>query len=113
MVLSGIYCDCDFYRKHSNLLKKYPIWIAKWCDSKPDLNCVGWQYTNHYRGNDIDASYWYSYQLPEDMEKVVKYNPDNVRELQKYLNDHYKYNLSVDGVMGTKTFTAICQSLAL
>lgn len=114
MILSGIYCDYDFYKNHINLLKNYPLWIAKWGDKKPDLNCVAWQYTNKYYGLNVDASYWFGYQhLEKDHEKVVEYNPDNVRQLQKYLNNHYKYNLTVDGKIGNKTFTAICQSLAL
>lgn len=112
MILSGVYCDWDFYQSHKGVLKKYPIWCAKWGVKKPDLNCVGWQFTNKYRDHDLDASYWYGYQLPEE-DGYIKYTPENVRKLQKYLNDNYQYSLDTDGIMGKKTFTAICQSLAL
>lgn len=110
--LTGVYCDTAFYTKNIDVLKDKRLWLANW-SKKPDYynddNVVGWQYTDKYNGVNMDASYW---KIPVDASEVVKYNPDNVRLLQNYLNRYYGYNLVVDGVMGTKTFTAICQTIA-
>lgn len=118
----GVYCDYDFYKHHANALYGEKLWIARWTHDQykcPAMyytsNVKGWQYTDSYNGKNLDASLW---KLPEqeqeqEQENIVKYNPDNVRKLQEYLNKHYGYNLKVDSIMGTNTFTAICQSLAL
>lgn len=113
----GIYCDFDFYQRHEAVLHNYDIWVARWNYTpgmrkklNAHIQCLaGWQYTNSYNGQNLDASEWYQ---STNTTAEVKYNPDNVRKLQEYLNKHYGYNLNIDGVMGTNTFTAICQSLA-
>lgn len=112
----GIYCDFDFYKRHVEVLRNYDIWVARWNYTpgmRKELNThiqrlAGWQYTDSYNGNNLDASEWYQ----TDTTVEVKYNPDYVKKLQEYLNKHYGYRLTVDGVIGTNTFTAICQSLA-
>lgn len=118
---AGVYCDFDFYKTHRNALQDCDIWLAKWThdiNKQPvmfdDDNVKGWQYTDNYNREKLNASLW---KVPEQgqehkQEKIIKYNPGNVRKLQEYLNKHYGYFLEVDGVMGTNTFTAICQSLA-
>ena len=116
----GIYCDANFYYHHEDVLVNEKIWLARWTNginAKPIMynnpNVVGWQYTNKYNGKNLDASLWKTPEKEQAQdENKVLYNPDNVRLLQEYLNKHYGYQLKVDGVMGTKTFTAICQSLA-
>lgn len=109
--LTGIYCDFDFYKKHENVLKDFNIWVARWKhdgQTAKELSyriprLAGWQYTNQYKGLNLDASEWYK---STDTE-TLKYNPDNVRKVQEHLNDKYNTGLVVDGVMGTKTFTAL------
>lgn len=116
----GVYCDYDFYKTHVKVLVNENIWLARWThdqNKRPTMfdterHVKGWQYTDSYNGNNLDASLWKMPEQEQEHEKHVKYNPDNVRKLQEYLNKHYGYELNVDGVMGTKTFTAICQSLA-
>lgn len=110
--LSGIYCDFDFYKTHENVLKDFKIWAARWkYDAKTQKELsyriprlAAWQYTNKYKGLDLDASDWYT---SVDINEVLKYNLDNVRKVQEHLNTKYNSGLVVDGVMGSKTFTAI------
>lgn len=115
---AGVYCDFDFYKVHKAVLKNYPIWIARWTNNPEKgmpvgINFVGWQYTNRYNNLHLDASMWdiNKDEIPDKTE-VIPYNPENVKLLQNYLNKYYGYKLDVDGIMGRKTFTAICQTIA-
>lgn len=113
ITLSGVYCDNDFYNVNKSVLQNERLWIAKWSKKAPDIwydseNCIGWQHTAKYLGYNLDCSEW---KVITNTEKVL-YNPDNVRLLQNYLNKEYGYRLKADGIMGTKTFTAVCQTIA-
>ena len=114
----GIYCDLDFYRSNvSKWISKYnvPLWVACYgrnngevderkIESVTDIkNVAMWQFTSKYKGYNLDAS------ITIDKMEYVPYNTEKVKEVQRFLNDRYKYNLSVDGVMGKKTFTALCR----
>lgn len=118
ITFSGIYCDADFYKVHRNVLREYPIWLARWSHNpEKDIpfgdNFVAWQYTDRYNDLNLDASIWnVNDSKKPDKTELIPYNPDNVRLLQNYLNKYYGYNLKIDGVMGKNTFTAICQTIA-
>lgn len=59
-----VYSNSDYLNKGiSSIVKKYPLWYAKWSGYSPDKNCLMWQYTDKekYDGisGNVDADAFY------------------------------------------------------
>ena len=65
----GIYSSYSWFHTYFDMdelaKKKIPLWVAQYYSSndlkyeRPDLTYHGWQFTDNYKGNHLDASEWY------------------------------------------------------
>ena len=64
-----------------------------------------------YRTMKINSKYIRGYCLPDYKSKVIKNEIDTIKEVQKWINTNYKFNLVVDGIYGAKTKKALVKAL--
>lgn len=110
----GNYANPDYLKTKFKDLSQYPLWLAKYSDTKGDYDCFMWQYTSKGKvdgitGN-VDMNYLY---VEED-------DDDTVKEVSTYIMPTIKKDskgkavqvwqvivgCDPDGIFGKKTLTA-------
>ncbi len=118
---AGVYANLNWFSNkldYDVLKAKYSIWLAQWGSSK-NCDCDIWQYSQcgNVNGiiNDVDMNYCYANfgkaNKPTASAKIDTDGNATIKAVQKRLNEHYKADLAVDGIYGTKTKTALVKAL--
>lgn len=98
--------------KRLNAINK---WVAQYSQSKPTFpdSFMLWQYTDKGKINGIsgcvDLNYSYVDIKTNNEEKKLK--NENIKEVQKWVNTNYNFNLAIDGIYGVCTKSALIKSL--
>lgn len=121
----GIYCNLNWYNNYiqDSIKSSYDFWIARYGKNtgaldeayKPNKNEVGWQYTSRgsvdgIQGN-VDLDVFYGGFVTHKEFPIVRYNTKTVNSyvkiLQQELNTKLNARLTVDGLFGNNTLTAL------
>lgn len=127
---AGIYSNSDWFRNYIDISKvsKYVIWCAQWSKTQPTVTNLGiWQFggeTNYIRSNTVpgfsgavDQNYLVQNSLLDKTEAAtsttvtISGKIDTVKEVQIWLNQNYSSGLTLDGLYGTRTKTALVKAL--
>ena len=111
MIYSGYY----FYKDNLSSLKDIPLWVASYSKTKPNIQSVGWQYSDKgsIGGITVDLNEFNEgIFLKKVVVKVVKPVINYVLKTQQFLNsmgilDVGGHRLVEDGLIGKFTFSAL------